>query len=144
MSTIGHPLSDLSNLLMPYFAARLIPEHPQHVAPPYSSSILPTTAHPGFLPEATPGLPSPQELAGLYAASAGWDPREGTQLQWGQAFNVFRSAAICQGIAARQAARQASSAAAKRYAESRGPLAEYAWVLVQEARGGTSKTRGRL
>ncbi|KAK0730787.1 kinase-like domain-containing protein [Lasiosphaeris hirsuta] len=148
MSTIGHPLSDISNLLTPYFTARLDP----------SKSI---NVHPGFLPRATRGLPTPEEITTLYYSVANQhararssssielsltsDRREHDQgqdrkreLQWAQAFNMFRQAAICQGIAARQAGRQASSEKARRYADARRPLAEFAWELVQSARAGGS------
>ena len=149
MSTIGHPLSDISNLVTPYFTARLDPRRSVNV-------------HPGFLPRATRGLPTPDEITDLYfsvvesspaAASSsleltlnnsttvrtasGADPRDRRrELQWAQAFNIFRLAAICQGIAARQAGRQASSEQARRYGEARVGLAEFAWELVQTARSG--------
>ncbi|KAK1758241.1 kinase-like domain-containing protein [Echria macrotheca] len=142
MSTIGHPLSDISNLLTPYFTARLDPRKSINV-------------HPGFKPRATRGLPTPDEITTLYFSVANPTPRAAgsssslelslseadqdrerrRELQWAQAFNMFRQAAICQGIAARQAGRQASSEKARRYADARGPLAEFAWELVQSARG---------
>ena len=50
---------------------------------------------------------------------------------WGMAFMAFRSAAVCQGIAARIAARQASSARAAEYAKDRGALADFAWEMVK-------------
>ncbi|KAH6854604.1 kinase-like domain-containing protein, partial [Chaetomium sp. MPI-CAGE-AT-0009] len=163
MSTIGHPLSDISNLLTPYFTARLDPRRSVNV-------------HPGFLPRATRGLPDPDEITTLYfsvAAApspsnptpsssleltlhhhhnshhhhhhhrhgggssghhAAENPDKRRELQWAQAFNIFRLAAICQGIAARQAGRQASSEQARRYGAARAPLAEFAWELVQSAR----------
>ncbi|KAL2159302.1 hypothetical protein VTH06DRAFT_2737 [Thermothelomyces fergusii] len=167
MSTIGHPLSDLSNLLTPYFTARLDPRR--------SVSV-----HPGFLPRATRGLPTTDEITNLYftvvsspspsssSSSFSWsmgdadDSLELTlatatrdldtrrrELQWAQAFNIFRLAAICQGIAARQAGRQASSEQAKRYGDARNPLAEFAWELVQNAKanggggGGDGVVRAR-
>lgn len=160
MSTIGHPLSDISNLLTPYFTARLDPRRSVNV-------------HPGFLPRATRGLPTPDEITALYFSVVDAPPssppssssssgssslelslaRNGAaaeqqqlllrrpgdrerELQWAQAFNIFRLAAICQGIAARQAGRQASSEQARRYGDAREPLAEFAWVLVQSARAG--------
>ena len=49
------------------------------------------------------------------------------------AFNIFRLAAVCQGIAARYAVRQASSAQAKSHAEARMPLGQVAWLLAQDA-----------
>jgi aminoglycoside phosphotransferase (APT) family kinase protein len=132
MSTIGHPLSDLANMMTPFYTASLDSNKVQN-------------AHKGFLPGATPGLPTPAELAELYfetvsaqqtSSSAvvriSTSPAERErELQWAQAFNMFRQSAICQGIAARQAARQASSEMARRYAEARGPLAELAWELVK-------------
>lgn len=149
MSTIGHPLSDISNLITPFFTARLDP----------SKSI---NVHPGFKPRATRGLPSLDEITTLYFSIANPTPRASgsssslelslsdqdqerdrrRELQWAQAFNVFRLAAICQGIAARQAGRQASSEQARRYGDARGPLAEFAWELVKSARGET-RPRGR-
>ncbi|KAL8303509.1 hypothetical protein RB597_005021 [Gaeumannomyces tritici] len=126
MSTIGHPLSDLANLFQPFETAGL-PTESVH------------TAHGGFVPGATPGLPTRDEAAELYRATvpAGWwrtAAEMAPELRWAQAFNMFRSAAVCQGIAARVAARQASSAQARRYAEGRGPLAEFAWTMVERAR----------
>ncbi|KAK4142631.1 kinase-like domain-containing protein [Dichotomopilus funicola] len=161
MSTIGHPLSDISNLLTPYFTARLDPRRSVNV-------------HPGFRPRATRGLPTPDEITSLYftvaslpsptsprpsssleltlhrhnhnhhdddhihhssgGRSTNISPERRRELQWAQAFNIFRLAAICQGIAARQAGRQASSEQARRYGDARGPLAEFAWQLVQSAR----------
>ncbi|KAK0613051.1 kinase-like domain-containing protein [Bombardia bombarda] len=143
MSTIGHPLSDLSNLLTPYFTARLDP----------ARSI---SVHHGFLPRATRGLPTPEEITSLYfsvvdpgeksalelslkssaaaAAGGGGDQDRARELQWAQAFNIFRLSAICQGIAARYAGRQASSEKARKYGESRDPLARFAWELVKAVR----------
>ncbi|KAL2199547.1 kinase-like domain-containing protein [Corynascus similis CBS 632.67] len=154
MSTIGHPLSDISNLLTPYFTARLDPRRSVNV-------------HPGFLPRATRGLPTPDEITTLYfsvvsSPSPPQDPSSSSsssleltlanytqdtadrrrELQWAQAFNIFRLAAICQGIAARQAGRQASSEQARRYGDARGPLAEFAWELVQSARGAAPAVGG--
>lgn len=127
MSTIGHPLSDLANALMPFFSARTIQGPPETRVP---------HAQAEFLPGATPGLPTPSQLAATYATAAGlgdgrWDGME-QELKWTQAFSTFRLSAICQGIAARAAMKQASSAKAKQHAIARAPLAEFAWVLVQE------------
>ncbi|KAL1870253.1 hypothetical protein VTK73DRAFT_2802 [Phialemonium thermophilum] len=148
MSTIGHPLSDLANLMNPYLTAALDPAR--------------VHAHKGFLPGATPGLPTMSEVASLYfsfvsspsiAPSPSSLPSlsssepahypsqsettadQARDLQWAQAFSMFRQAAICQGIAARVATRQASSAQARRYADARAPLAEFAWELVREIAG---------
>lgn len=145
MSTIGHPLSDLANMTTPFYTAGLD-----------GSKVH--SSHKGFLPGATPGLPTKEEIAELYFStiaspsssspsplvriSSSPEERE-RELQWAQAFNILRLAAILQGIAARQAARQASSAMAKKYGEARTPLAEFAWVLVTEVarRSETSRVK---
>lgn len=54
------------------------------------------------------------------------------ELQWTQAFAMIRLGAISQGIAARVAQRQASSAVAKKHAVARWPITEFAWILVKE------------
>lgn len=125
MSTTGHPLSDLSNLLTAYTTSP-------------TSGLSPTSslASPAFLPGKTPGLPTRDRLIALYASLTSYDPRPGGEAAWGAAFNLFRLAAVCQGIAARHAARQASSAKAAGYAAEKGPLAEAAWGLVLEKEGG--------
>ena len=67
----------------------------------------------------------------------------GPEMAWALAFSVFRLAAVCQGIAARVATRQASSAEARRYAAAMTPLAGVAWDMVQRAQaGGGAKLEG--
>ncbi|KAK4649409.1 uncharacterized protein QC761_118610 [Podospora bellae-mahoneyi] len=136
MSTIGHPLSDLANLLTPYYTAFLDPARSVHL-------------HPGFLPKATRGLPSREDLTELYFAVLEPEAREEDravvetrrrELQWAQAFSIFRLAAICQGIAARLARRQASSEQAKRHGDARTLFAEFAWELAQSSKGAEAKT----
>ncbi|KAK4078642.1 uncharacterized protein Triagg1_2973 [Trichoderma aggressivum f. europaeum] len=119
MSTIGHPLSDVCNFITQFYLAR------SPGASAYSDSEK-------FLPGATPGLPQPDEILQWYTEVSGYDPRP--ELSWGAAFNIFKLAGVCQGIAARYAARQASSAKAKMYIGTRGPLAQFAWELAQQAR----------
>ncbi|KAL2113845.1 hypothetical protein VUR80DRAFT_1970 [Thermomyces stellatus] len=121
MSTTGHPLSDLSNLLTPFTTSSL----------PQSSHLL----SPAFEPGRTPGLPTREHLLALYASLTSYDPRQGGEVAWGAAFNLFRLAAVCQGIAARHAVRQASSAKAAVHAAERKPLAEVAWSMVLDKEG---------
>ncbi|KAI1125250.1 phosphotransferase enzyme family protein [Nemania abortiva] len=116
MSTVGHPLSDLANLLMPFYT---------HEA---SKSYNPQAK--AFLPGATPGLPTPDAILGWYKEAAGLDPRP--EMHWAMAFSVFKYSAISQGIAARYATRQASSAEAQKYAQAFKPLGELAWSLVKQ------------
>jgi aminoglycoside phosphotransferase (APT) family kinase protein len=128
MSTIGHPLSDLNNLLAPYLTA----------SSAKAKSI--GRAHTGFQPGATPGLPTRDQLVQWYSEVAGWDPRP--DFTWGDAFTTYRSAIIMQGIAARYALRQASSEQAKTYGAMMKPYAEIAWDLVEEyQRGHTEKPK---
>ena len=141
MSTRGHPLSDLTNLLTPYTTASLLPP------PSESSSAAPDAAlphaHPAFHPSShPPGLPTYDEVVALYGEAAGWTVPPG-ELRWATAFNMFRQACISQGIAARVATRQASSAEARRYAAARNTLAELAWRLVLQVKEGEGATRDR-
>lgn len=123
MSTVGHPLSDVCNFMTNFYTAK------HKGATPNDAS--------GFLPGRTPGLPQPEQIVGWYRETAGWDPRP--SLGWGMAFNVFRLAAVCQGIAARWALRQASSEKAKNYVETQKPLAEVAWKLAEEAKSASKE-----
>ncbi|KAI1268755.1 phosphotransferase enzyme family protein [Xylariaceae sp. FL1019] len=144
MSTIGHPLSDLANLLNPYYLAPMLtnPKYSTSSPSPSSGSHTSSTiAHPGFIPGATPGLPSVPTILQWYveALNGAWDPRP--EMNWALSFSIFRQACITQGIAARVATRQASSASAKQHADARHNLAEFAWELVdaERKRGGDGK-----
>lgn len=131
MSTVGHPLSDLSNLLSPYSFA---------VNPP--NPAMAKLTNPAFtLSAATPGLPSPAECSQWYADVAGWDPS--SVLEWGDVFANFRNSVIMQGIAARFAQRQASSVRAKEIGELMGPYGEFSWGLAQRCRD-RSRMRSNL
>ncbi|KAK3047677.1 hypothetical protein LTR09_010935 [Extremus antarcticus] len=119
MATIGHPLSDLVNLIAPY-----------------TTASNPLAARAGrrnvaFLPDATPGLPSKKQCIKWYQDEVGieFDKRE---LTWAEAFAIYRGAVIIQGIAARYAARQASSEKAMDHGNAMRPHAEMAWQFVQE------------
>ncbi|KAJ2968110.1 hypothetical protein NUW58_g10293 [Xylaria curta] len=116
MSTVGHPLSDLGNLLLPFYT--------------YKSTNASSPNADAFLPGVTPGLPTPDIILAWYKEAAGWDPRP--EMHWAMAFAIFRFSAIAQGIAARYATRQASSAEAQRYARTFKPLGELAWSLVEQ------------
>lgn len=117
MSTVGHPLSDVCNLLTNFYTAK----HPSE-APIGASS---------FLPGQTAGLPQPDQILEWYTSAGGYDAR--SEVPWGMAFSIWKLAAVCQGIAARYAARQASSEKAKHHAELRKPMADVAWILAKEA-----------
>lgn len=140
MSTVGHPLSDVVNLTFPFFMAR--------------ATVLPANAdlefpyfpdRDAFLPGATPGLPTGEELLAWYVEAAGgrYDPRP--DMSWGFAFGMLRSGAVLQGIAARAARRQATSEMAGKYAGSFRNLGELTWRLVEEEKEkGKARQKGKL
>ncbi|KAL4961521.1 phosphotransferase family protein [Aspergillus stella-maris] len=114
MATLGHPLSDVVSLIAPLL--------PHVFSAPGSQDFLSTS-------KVGSGTPSLQECIHLYVAS-GHDVR--SDLPWGRAFAGFRGAVIMQGIAARYARRQASSATAKEFGAMAWPTAEGVWGLVRE------------
>lgn len=122
MATVGHPLSDVCNFITNFSTAK----YPG--AAPYDAS--------GFLPGRVPGLPQPDKILEWYTETSGYDPR--SEIPWGMAFNIWKLAGVCQGIAARYAVRQASSEKAKHHAVTRGPMADFAWALSEEAKKGES------
>lgn len=133
MATIGHPLSDLSNLLEPYTLT------PRTLTPRRNSN---KSFHPSNL---LAGLPTREACIELYANTLGYT-NVTQDIPWGTAFAMFRNSIIFQGIAARYAVRQASSAQAKKVGEEMGPMAEVCIGLIEEARGfvGQATVRSRL
>ena len=127
MSTIGHPLSDLSNLMTPYVTAPSFRrgETQGNTLPPPPPPPRPS---PAFAANTTPGLPPRAALQALYAGVAGWDPS--ADLPWSDAFALFRNCVIIQGIKARLAQRNASSAKAAEHARLMEPFGHFAWALV--------------
>ncbi|KAL2007933.1 hypothetical protein VTN00DRAFT_7915 [Thermoascus crustaceus] len=123
MATIGHPLSDFCNLTSPYFLGGA------------------DQASDKFRPGVTPGLPTREDCLRWYTEVAGWDPTPETL--WGDAFFTFRSSVIMQGIAARYALRQASSARAHEYAKMMRPFALQAWERVEKVQE-KERTKGKL
>ena len=132
MSTTGHPLSDLSNLLSPFIFA-------EHAALASQVGMANMNFQP---PHRLEGLPSRDECIEWYAGYAGWDPKP--ESKWGDAFGVFRNSVIVQGIAARLALRQASSAQAKEHVMRLRPIGEFARTLVQEAKAETLRQGSKL
>ncbi|PUU78942.1 kinase-like domain-containing protein [Tuber borchii] len=114
LSTIGHPLSDVSNLLSPY-----------QLALEAGASVMSGETK-DFIPGATPGLPSRQQAIEWYGQASGWNILP-SEMYWGDAFGFCRNSVITQGITARVARRQASSAKAGTYAERTPKLVALAW-----------------
>jgi aminoglycoside phosphotransferase (APT) family kinase protein len=112
MATVGHPLSDFCNVTSPYILEGA------------------DSSTESFQAGRTPGLPSREECMRWYHEVSGYDPVG--DIVWGDAFFAFRGSVIMQGIAARFAARQASSARASDYGSRAKPFALSAWHRVQQ------------
>lgn len=79
------------------------------------------------------GIPTESEYIAQYCALTG---RDGIQnLEWYLAYNMFRLAAILQGIAKRAQDGTAASPHAKEQGRRAGPLAEAAWRQVERLAG---------
>ncbi|KAF1810751.1 APH-domain-containing protein [Eremomyces bilateralis CBS 781.70] len=139
MSTIGHPLSDLSNLMVPYSLTAA--HYPTAlVIPATSDSSQPlrrgtySTFHTSIR---LGGLPPAETVVKWYSEVAGWDPTP--DLAYGRAFSSFRDTVVFQGIGARYAARQASSPQAKFVGQEIAPSAEVCWRLIEATRAAKAK-----
>lgn len=131
MSTLGHPLSDLANLLTPFlFALHPSPALSNHTNPAFSASVL------------TSGLPSRSQCVSWYTEVAGWDPQ--IELQWGELFGTFRNGVVMQGIAARHALGQATSQKAMEYGGNMKAFGEYAWGLKATMEGKDAEAKAKL
>jgi aminoglycoside phosphotransferase (APT) family kinase protein len=121
MSTIGHPLADIVNLLTPYTTASI----------PFVEGS--GRVNRAFIPGNCPGLPSKEQTVAWYTEVAGYDPSP--DISWGEAFSIYKGTIIIQGIAARYAMRVASSARAKEYAAQLKPHAEVGWMMIERLIG---------
>jgi len=113
LSTIGHPMSDVTNLCGAIYYS---PYNPQAVG---GGGVL---GMDGFEES---GIPTQEELLQYYAQLTKRvypDP----DMNFFMAFYFWRGAIISQGIGARLAAKQASSTLAKDFAAMTGPLGEMA------------------
>jgi aminoglycoside phosphotransferase (APT) family kinase protein len=120
MSTIGHPLSDLATLTIPFLIVGS------------SLSAQNSQGQPIFQDGVTPGMPDYKTILKWYSEEVGRDVDD--EADWAGAFAVFKCALIMQGIAARYALRQTSSAKAEGYADQMVPYSEIAYRMVQELR----------
>ncbi len=113
LSTLGDPMADLSYLLIGW--------------------VIPATQRNGLAGadiEAL-GIPSVEETVARYAATAGTGLPQ--NLDWLFAYNLFRLAAICQGIAGRVRDGTAASAHARTIAAQVPALADAAWSFAKKA-----------
>ena len=111
LSTLGHPLADFSYHCMTY---RIEPGQFRGIA---------------GLDYAALGIPTEQQYIDMYCKATGLsiNPRD-----WGfyAAYNMFRLAAILQGIVKRAADGTAASASAVEQGSRTRPLAEQGWALA--------------
>ena len=117
LSTLGHPLADFSYHCMAW-----------HIPHQMSRGI-------GGLDLAPLGIPSEGEYIRRYCERTGLTTPEALKPDWSfyMAYNMFRIAAILQGIAKRVEAGTASSAQAVSSGAGARPMAELAWNFAQRA-----------
>jgi aminoglycoside phosphotransferase (APT) family kinase protein len=117
LSTLGHPLADFSYHCMAW-----------HIPPGAFRGL-------GGLDVAALGIPTEDEYIRLYCDRTGFTTPEALKADWNfyLAYNMFRIAAILQGIAKRVEAGTASSAQAIKSGEGARPMAELAWKFAQRA-----------
>ena len=116
LSTLGHPLADFSYHCMAW-----------HIKPGTFRGIA------GLDLKAL-GIPSEDAYIEQYCARTGLTTPQILSKDWNfyLAYNMFRIAAILQGIAKRVDAGTASSAQAKKSAAGAKPMAELAWTYAQK------------
>ena len=113
LSTLGDPMADLTYFLM------------QWVMPPGERNSLAGLDLPGL------GIPTIEQAVARYADLTGRGPA--VSMEWYFAYNLFRLAAILQGIVGRHEAGNASSPKAAQAAGRVGPLAVAAWAQALKA-----------
>ncbi|MES2530584.1 MAG: phosphotransferase [Pseudomonadota bacterium] len=117
LSTLGHPLADFSYHCMSW-----------HIAPGQFRGL-------GGLDVQSLGIPSESDYIRLYCERTGLTTPEALAPDWNfyMAYNLFRIAAILQGIAKRVEAGTASSEQAVISGRGARPMAELAWQFAQRA-----------
>ena len=117
LSTLGHPLADFSYHCMSW-----------HIPPGAFRGL-------GGLDVASLGIPTESEYIRRYCERTGITTPEALAPDWNfyLAYNMFRIAAILQGIAKRVEAGTASSEQAVASGRGAKPMAEMAWGFAQQA-----------
>ena len=117
LSTIGHPLADFSYHCMAW-----------HIPPGTFRGL-------GGVDVKSLGIPCEEEYIRRYCERTGLATPADLKVDWNfyLAYNMFRIAAILQGIAKRVEAGTASSAQAKASGAGARPMAELAWKFAQQA-----------
>ena len=117
LSTLGHPLADFAYHCMTW-----------HIPPGGFRGI-------GGLDHAALGIPSEDDYIRRYCERTGLATLDNLRADWNfyLAYNMFRIAAILQGIAKRVEAGTAASAQAQESASRARPMAQLAWQFTQRA-----------
>ena len=117
LSTLGHPLADFSYHCMGW-----------HIPPGSFRGI-------GGLDVVSLGIPTEAEYIRSYCERTGLATPQALQADWNfyMAYNLFRIAAILQGIAKRAEMGTAASAQAQSSGAGARPLAQLAWKFAQQA-----------
>jgi aminoglycoside phosphotransferase (APT) family kinase protein len=117
LSTLGHPLADFSYHCMGW-----------HIPPGSFRGI-------GGLDVVSLGIPTEDEYIARYCARTGLTTPEALKQDWNfyMAYNLFRIAAILQGIAKRVEMGTAASAQAVSSAAGARPLAQMAWKFARHS-----------
>jgi len=117
LSTLGHPLADFSYHCMAW-----------HIPPGAFRGI-------GGLDVEALGIPTESDYIRLYCERTGLTTPEALKADWNfyMAYNLFRLAAILQGIAKRVEAGTASSAQDAKSGDGARNLAQMAWKFAQKA-----------
>ncbi len=113
LSTLGHPLADFAYHCMVW-----------RIPPGVFRGL-------GGLDLAPLGLPSEREYVAAYCRRTGRAPIEPRDWEYCMVYNMFRIAAIVQGVMARALQGNASSAEALETGRAARPLAEMAWRQVE-------------
>jgi aminoglycoside phosphotransferase (APT) family kinase protein len=115
LSTLGHPLADFSYHCMSW-----------HIPPGTFRGI-------GGLDLAALGIPSEADYIRRYCERTGFASPESLGRDWNfyLAYNMFRLAAILQGIAKRVEAGTASSEQARQSGAGARPMAQLGWQFAQ-------------
>jgi aminoglycoside phosphotransferase (APT) family kinase protein len=117
LSTLGHPLADFSYHCMAW-----------HIPPGAFRGI-------GGVDLASLGIPTEDEYIRLYCERTGLVTPQALKADWNfyMAYNLFRIAAILQGIAKRAQMGTAASAQAVSSGAGAKPLAQMAWQFAQKS-----------
>lgn len=117
LSTLGHPLADFSYHCMAW-----------HIPPGSFRGI-------GGLDVKALGIPTEDDYIRMYCDRTGFTTPADLKADWNfyMAYNLFRIAAILQGIAKRVETGTASSAQATSSGAGARPLAQMAWKFAQQA-----------